>query len=303
MPNTPTEYAYQLDRLLTKVKSSGRRNSEIFDDFADFCHCQLTELHQRFRQTLLNEDYVVSDRTKQVMERLNARYDEREMNHIVDAFKTLASASEHSYTDLIGATYMNFGYPNTDGGQFFTPISVAKLMAQLMLPEDLVKNVNDRIKAAIAGSPLASGMLLASIGIPAEFAEDWFVARILPPVIDDIEPETIYDPCCGSGVMFLAMAEQIPIWMTQLGLVQFCGQDVDQTAVTMAQINVMLYGLNGTGALGAVMRAEQRLRDGLCNNGSGQPDPLAGLKTAAKTPVYRQLQLISMEDDTHEEQT
>ena len=35
--------------------------------------------------------------------------------------------------------------------------------------------------------------------------------------------------------------------MVQLGLVQFFGADIDPMCVQMARINIVLYGLNGTG--------------------------------------------------------
>lgn len=43
----------------------------------------------------------------------------------------------------------------------------------------------------------------------------------------------------------LAVASCLPAWMSQYGLVQFYGQDIDPTCALMAQINCRLYGLNG----------------------------------------------------------
>ena len=83
--------------------------------------------------------------------------------------------------------------------------------------------------------------------MPEDEAHTYFLTRILPLIAADFDPITICDPCCGSGVMLLAGARQFPAWAAQAGLVQLYGMDIDQTCVTMAQVNMMLYGLNGTG--------------------------------------------------------
>ena len=59
----------------------------------------------------------------------------------------------------------------------------------------------------------------------------------------DIEPITICDPACGSGIMLLAAAGQFPPWAFHYGLVRLYGQDIDFTCVQMCRINLRLYGL------------------------------------------------------------
>ena len=60
-----------------------------------------------------------------------------------------------------------------------------------------------------------------------------------------IDPIKIQDCACGSGVMLLGAASCFPRWALDWGVVQFYGQDIDQTCVMMARINMMLHGLNG----------------------------------------------------------
>ena len=90
-------------------------------------------------------------------------------------------------------------------------------------------------------SPQPSSPALRARGANATY----FLSRILPLIAGDFDPITICDPCCGSGVMLLAGARQFPAWAAQAGLVQLYGMDIDQTCITMAQVNMMLYGLNG----------------------------------------------------------
>jgi len=52
------------------------------------------------------------------------------------------------------------------------------------------------------------------------------------------ERRRVLDPCCGSGRMLLAVAEQCPHW-------EFVGQDVDLRCVRMTAINLALRNLYG----------------------------------------------------------
>ena len=110
---------------------------------------------------------------------------------------------------------------------------------------DLPQLVHQRIKIACQGDPLAEATLLAGALLHGEEAEEWYFNKLIPAVAHKVNPVTIHDPACGSGVMFLAAASAIPQWMLDWGFVRFYGQDIDQTCVQMAKVNMMLYGLNG----------------------------------------------------------
>ena len=139
---------------------------------------------------------------------------------------------------------MEFGHPSKWGGQYFTPFSLAKMMAATTTL-DLPQLVHQRIKTACQGDPLAESLLLTGFMLKGEDAEGWYFNKLIPAIAHKVEPVTVHDPACGSGVMFLAAASEIPRWMLDWGFVRFSGQDIDQTCVQMAKVNMMLYGLNG----------------------------------------------------------
>ena len=138
------------------------------------------------------------------------------MENLTYALAILVKQGRANYDDVIGNVYMEMGQANRWRGQFFTPGEVARVMAQV----------------SIVGG---------SVDI-----ENW------PLEGENCRPLTINDPCCGSGVMFLGAAEAIQKCNPALlkrGLVEFYGQDIDETCVKMARLNLIVHGLNLTGRL------------------------------------------------------
>ncbi|MEP0807633.1 MAG: SAM-dependent DNA methyltransferase [Chloroflexota bacterium] len=106
------------------------------------------------------------------------------------------------YDDVLGELYMAVGYPNRDGGQFFTPYHLARLMAEMQLPEDRA----------------------AALEIACR-REDGKIS--------------IFDPACGSGVMLCA-AWEVAQERGYGDLVEFYGQDIDPYCVVMARVNLIM---------------------------------------------------------------
>lgn len=242
MPNETKD----IIRELSHLTASGVRTSDIFDDWLDMVHATLTMLPDHMK-SLRETGRIAEDApdTAKTFERIRARYRDNSnyLDRFAKAFGILMNSTEE-YQDTVGNVYMEFGSPSKGNGQFFTPFHVAKMMAEIN-SDHLAGLVHKRIKSAIKGNPLAEAMLMAGLVLEGGDAEEWLITRIIPSVAEKIDPVTVCDPSCGSGVMFLATASSIPAWMTQMGLVQFSGMDIDQTCVKMCQINVMLYGLNG----------------------------------------------------------
>ena len=201
------------------------------------------------------------------------RYRPDAMDHFAKAFAELLLSTDN-YEDTLGDVYMEWGHPNKYAGQFFTPSHVAQLMAQMTMG-DMEEQLKARVLAGIEKSIPATAALFAGMNFQGRRCKRWYYETVLPLALPYIDPITVCDPCCGSGVMFLAAAQASPRWAIDFGLIQFYGMDIDQTCVTMAQINCMIYGLNGFG-LKCAVNAPQAEIDRL-------PQPYVEIYTEART--------------------
>lgn len=240
--------AQHIIQHLSKATSSGHRPDDVFMHWLELVEACLDALPAHARAVIAT-GHMADDTpaTAALFATLRERYPNP---HHWDSFaKAMAvlieSADRADPQDVLGEIYMQFGSPNTWAGQFFTPMSVAKMMA-LMTLDETEKEIHARIKAALHDSPIAQAAVLLGpvIEDPTE-AQAWFLQRVLMPLLPHIEPITVSDPCCGSGVMFLAAASCVPEWMTAYGLLRFDGIDIDAGCVRMARLNLKLYGLHG----------------------------------------------------------
>ena len=260
--DTPNQHAQKIIKHLEGILSSGHRPSQIFEDFLSIALISMEAL-PRHAEAIAKTGKTADDtpEAKAEFERIWQRYDFKTYQpKFASALSQLILATEQGikdreYYDIIGDIYMAWGWPNKFQGQFFTPYTIARLMAQLTIP-DAEQMVHQRLKDAINESPLAQAALLAGMIIedPAE-ALRWYLEKVLPPAMPYYKPVTVSDCACGSGVMLLAAATLFPAWMVQMGLVQFYGQDIDGACVQMARLNILLYGLNGNGAKWAICLA------------------------------------------------
>lgn len=252
------KHTSQIIRILEKLSAAGVGESQIFDDFLDIAHDSLEQL----------PDHVVSLRKNGVLakdpseiskrwEELRSRYKNNKyyFDLFTQAFALLIQSAEDDWNDAIGEVYMEFRHPSKWGGQFFTPFPLAKMMAA-MTTSDLPQLVHNRIKIACTGDPMAEAILMIGMTLEGDEAEAWYFEKLIPVIAHKVDPVTVHDPSCGSGVMFLAAASEIPRWMLDWGFVRFYGQDIDQTCVQMAKVNMMLYGLNGYSIKCAVAMGE-----------------------------------------------
>lgn len=244
-------YTQQIIRVLERITASGMGQQQIFDDFLEIASDCLTRLPEHTASTRLTGK-VSQDPPEMVArwDRLRSRYNSQHyFDLFAQAFALLMKSAQDDWNDTIGEVYMEFGHPSKWGGQFFTPFYLAEMMAKVSVslssPHNVPSLVHERIKDACKGDPLAESILLTSVGLKGGEAEEWYFTKLIPLVAPRVEHVKIHDPACGSGVMFLAAASQIPRWMLDWNFVRFYGQDIDQTCVQMAQINLMLHGLNG----------------------------------------------------------
>jgi hypothetical protein len=288
------DYPTEILKLLERNTAAGAYLSQVFADWLDITHASLAALpahaasaaSKRSDAGTLAED---TPETQALFARCRSRYPRPEYwQRFQQAFHFLLDSTEGFWDlnsgagdwDTIGAVYMLTAYKK-HSGQYFTPWEVAQLMAQMMIPNG-AQEINDRLRQAqrIAGarddanSHLLAATILAGLAVPEEQTQSYFLTRILPLIVADFEPITICDPCVGSGVMLLAGARQFPAWAAQAGLVQLYGMDIDQTCVTMAQVNMMLYGINGFGLQCALTATPRQL--------AGLPEPFEQAYTLAQ---------------------
>lgn len=245
----------EIIKQLNQVAASGRHQYEIFEDWLDIVLATLEATPRHVASLrefgkLAEDTPEAAEMFRQVWERYEPRRYQRPFQA---ALRVLMQSAEdglrnREYLDVVGECYMAWGIPNKHTGQFFTPYSLARMLAETTV-SDGERAVHERLKEAISQSPFSQAALLTSSLIEdAQEAEQWYFEKVLPAAMEFYRPVTVCDPACGSGVMLLAAAAKFPQWMNAVGLVQYFGQDIDSTCVMMAKINMMLYQLNGYGA-------------------------------------------------------
>lgn len=246
MNNHVKEIIKQLD----KITASGQRQSTIFEDWVEIVQASLGALPNHLRSAIEKKEFAKdTPETKKLFKHMKECYPKE---YCWDAFAKAFSILIDSTTDEVGDThwedtlglvYMEWGHPNKWRGQFFTPYHVAKMMAQITMG-DIEEQIYQRLEEAYLQTPAGKFHQLMWPERVAPFVRKMGVDMI-SLCAEYIQPITVNDCCCGSGVMLLAAAEQTPLWALDWELVTFSGVDIDQTCVRMAQINMMLYGLNG----------------------------------------------------------
>jgi len=238
-------HAADIIKRLERIAASGHSPSQVFDDWLDLVQAALEALPAHLRSARQGLPLTDTPETQALWARLRSRYPQPGCWEEFSAAFGILLDSLFTWQDTLGTVYMDFGMPNKHSGQFFTPYAIAEAMAEMSM-QGVEAHIHERIKAAIARDPLAQALTLAGLTCQtAQEAEAWFFGRVLPAALPHVEPVTVCDCCCGSGVMLLAAASRCPRWVLDYGLVQFYGQDIDHTCVRMAKINLMLYGLNG----------------------------------------------------------
>lgn len=225
---------------LSRCLHTGRRQHEVFRDFVSVTEATLRMLPAHaasVRKTgAMAED---DEKTAAVWDQLRKHYKRPEFDQFSAALRALVDSTDE-YHDVLGDTYMEFAYPNPGTGQYFTPFDLAAAMARMTWGDGEI--LYDRLNEASKEAGLDA---LFRFSPQTPKSSEYFVKRFGQAFIPHFKPITVCDPCCGSGVMFLASASALPRWATSMGLVRFYGVDIDALCCQMATVNLMLYGLNG----------------------------------------------------------
>lgn len=180
---------------------------DVRDIFKDFVIMFAIAIKNKFNYEQIDEDEYL---------RIVKRYDKKEL----DIFAKLAAGMiqeklrEDKIEDILGEVYMIINANSKRNGQFFTPIHIAELMAEITLNEENIKNKN-------------------------------FI--------------TVQDTSCGSGVMILAMANNLDKQGIDYKnrLLAEC-RDIDFLCFCMTYIQLSLSGISGRVILGDTLQDEKR---------------------------------------------
>jgi hypothetical protein len=165
--------------------------------------------------------------------------------------------------DIVGAVYMDMlsGRSNkwNYAAQYFTPYSVALMMARMVNHDRGAAEAEFKrqVLEAVKGDPILEAMTIAAglFGMAGDAAEGeeafdargqslaWWAEHAWPLIKPKLQPITICEPAVGSGIMLLAAASCYPLWLSQIGFVQYFGQDIDELCVDMCRLNLKLYGI------------------------------------------------------------
>lgn len=254
MKSTSETASKRLIRLLSSLEYIGVRSHTLFEDWVALSEASLRALPRHLQGAHKGEPIADDEETAKLFEKAGIRYGTywpKVQEVFAQCFAiVLDEMAEPPYEDVVGNVYMLYAYPNPSAGQYFTPTHICRFMAQ-MIVGDGAGQVLDRLLAAVERTPdhILYPLARAAVRVCGQQPENAPVSQLvrwaLPLALENgFEPFGVMDPCCGSGAMFLAAAEQFPPWAVQLGLVQFYGMDIDPTCVAMANLNMMLIGAN-----------------------------------------------------------
>lgn len=263
--NHLSAYVAAIIKELEQLQSAGVNPSEIFDDWLESCYHTLLMMPAH-AQAIAETGKMAVDppEVQKHFTRINGRYCERNQSnwaHINRAFSYLLDSvhEDMDQSDVLGEVYMQFAYPNLRNGQFFTPWSVCRVMAEMTIGENgggrdvVLRHIQQTIKEAescptvfLIEAALMTSVLLNDPEDDPNHALDFFLKHVVTPTVSlpNWKPLGVHDPAVGSGRCLIAASKCFPAWANYMGLVQYFGQDIDHTCVQMAHINMILHGLN-----------------------------------------------------------
>jgi len=102
------------------------------------------------------------DEREKLFEHLKAKYSDKETDRFAEAFGHVVIQLTENPRDVLGETYMGLEIADKAKGQFFTPYSLARLMAAMSIDE-LVEVLEDKPFATVYEPAVGAGAMLIAL--------------------------------------------------------------------------------------------------------------------------------------------
>jgi len=197
--------------LVKLIQDNGYRHHihDVFRDFMELAACSVSNTIDPLNAAVREERYM------QVI----GKYDAAEQQRFPKMFATLVDALEDGPDDVLGAVFGELEQGNARTGQFFTPYSLCRLMAEMTVGD------GDEIRAEID----RKGFITAS------------------------------EPAVGAGAQIIALAEAMQkAGLNYQEHLHVTAVDVDARAVHMAYLQLSLLSIPAIVVLGNTLTLEER---------------------------------------------
>jgi len=253
MPRRPVQdMIMQLERL--EHIGGYRRPRDVFCDWLDLVEATLHMLPQHALYARLNGTLMPPDQEpeeiKEVFKRVMRHYGagrwKEAHSHFFEAYRILTDAAQGMTGDWLGAMYMAMEIGSARAGQYFTPMSLAKMSAMMMLGS-IELEVIAKLAEAIdrwEGSEMYR-LIGLTWGREHPNTTRWIWERHIDPLYLMTEHLRILEPASGAGIFLIAAIGEIPPWIVNYQLVDFYAVDIDPICAQMTRIQLLLYGANG----------------------------------------------------------
>ena len=149
------------------------------------------------------------------------------------------NAIEKENDSLRGVLHKDYARPQLDKrrlGELVDAVSEIDLVDEKRSSEDLLGRVYEYFVGKFASAEGKSG---------GEFYTPQCIVRLLVSMLQPDDGDRIYDPCCGSGGMFVQSEWFIETHGGRRGKAAFYGQELNHTTWKLCRMNLAIRGLDG----------------------------------------------------------
>lgn len=170
-------------RKIANLMKSMALKHNLHNVFRDFCQLGAITVSNRVDLQQFEE------REARYMQTIK-RYNRGEANKFAEMLAILIDGLDKDMTDLLGETYMELEISNKHQGQFFTPKSVANLMAMLSIQD--YEAVIDKQGHVTLNEPAVGGGVTIIALASALQSKGYNYQKVLKAVCQDIDIDSVH---------------------------------------------------------------------------------------------------------------